>query len=138
MITKLSHAVVYVTDHDVAYDFYVTKLGLEVRTDAKMDNGFRWLTVGSKTQPDLEIVLMLLAEGPAMDAETAGLFRTLLERGAMGCGVLEVDDCRATYNDLVSKGVTFRGEPTEQFYGVEALMVDPFGNWFSMTEHPKG
>jgi len=29
--------------------------GMDVRTDARMENGFRWLTVGPKGQPDLEI-----------------------------------------------------------------------------------
>ncbi|WP_431216604.1 hypothetical protein ACQ86N_19620 [Puia sp. P3] len=40
---------------DKAYDFYVNKLGFKVNTDAKMDNGFRWLTVSPPQQPDLEI-----------------------------------------------------------------------------------
>jgi hypothetical protein len=34
------------------------ELGFEVRTDATMDNGFRWVTVSPKAQPDLEIALM--------------------------------------------------------------------------------
>jgi len=44
MVTKLSHTSIYVNDQDKAYDFYVNKLGFKVNTDAKMDNGFRWLT----------------------------------------------------------------------------------------------
>jgi hypothetical protein len=43
---------------DAAEDFYVNKLGFELKTDATMDNGFRWLTVAPKGQPDLEIVLI--------------------------------------------------------------------------------
>ncbi|HYF64836.1 MAG TPA: VOC family protein, partial [Herpetosiphonaceae bacterium] len=57
MISKLSHATVYVLDQDAAYDFYVNKLGFEVRTDVTIDGGFRWLTVGPKGQRDLELVL---------------------------------------------------------------------------------
>jgi catechol 2,3-dioxygenase-like lactoylglutathione lyase family enzyme len=41
MIQRLSHAAIYVLDQDSAYDFYVNKLGFEVRDDQKMDNGFR-------------------------------------------------------------------------------------------------
>ena len=134
MITKLSHATIYVTDQDVAYDFYVNKLGFEVKTDAKMDNGFRWLTVSPKGQPDIEIVLMLVAPGMAMDDETSELLLKLLEKRAIGVGVLGTDDCKGTYEELKAKGVTFRGEPTEQFYGTEVLMEDPFGNWFSVTQ----
>ncbi|MBL8046875.1 MAG: VOC family protein, partial [Anaerolineales bacterium] len=52
MISKLSHATIYVLDQDKALKFYTEVLGFEVRTDFTMEGGFRWLTVGSKTQPD--------------------------------------------------------------------------------------
>jgi catechol 2,3-dioxygenase-like lactoylglutathione lyase family enzyme len=44
MIQKLSHAAIYVFDQDAARDFYVNKLGFEVRMDATMDNGWFSLT----------------------------------------------------------------------------------------------
>lgn len=134
MITKLSHATIWVTDQDVAYDFYVNKLGFEVRTDATMDGGFRWLTVGPKTQPELELALMLTAPGPMVDQESIDMVKTLLAKGVLSTGVFQVDNCQATYEDLLSKGVEFTYGPKEQFYGIEALLKDPFGNWFSMTE----
>lgn len=134
MITRLSHATIWVLDQDVAYDFYVNKLGFEVRTDQTMEGGFRWLTVGPKTQPDLEIVLMPPTPSPMMDAETAEQVKSLIAKGAMSSGVFTVDDCQATYDDLVAKGVEFKYGPKDQFYGIEALLIDPFGNWFSMTQ----
>jgi catechol 2,3-dioxygenase-like lactoylglutathione lyase family enzyme len=45
MIQRLSHTSIYVFDQDAALDFYVNKLGFEVRMDQIMENGFRWLTV---------------------------------------------------------------------------------------------
>ncbi|QYK52861.1 MAG: VOC family protein [Fimbriimonadaceae bacterium] len=135
MVTKLSHATIWVFDQDVAYDFYVNKLGFDVRTDHTMDNGFRWLTVGPKTQPDLEIVLMPVGPGPALSEEQAQILGDLVKAGCLGAGVFECDDCDSTYADLVAKGVEFKTEPTQQFYGKEAIMKDPFGNWFSMTSH---
>src|SRR5262245_6520237 len=57
MITHLSHATVFVLDYDQALDFYTNKLGFEARADFPMEGGFRWLTVGPKNQPDLELVL---------------------------------------------------------------------------------
>ena len=63
MIQRISHTGIYVLDQDAARDFYVNKLGFEVRDDATMDNGFRWLTVGPKTQPDLNLILMKV-DGP--------------------------------------------------------------------------
>lgn len=131
MITKLSHVSLFVKDQASAYDFYVNKLGFEARTDAKMDNGYWWLTVGPKTQPELEIVLYAIDDGKP---ELTELRRQLLDKGGLGAGVFEVDDIHATYQDLVAKGVQFKGEPEEQFYGIEAIMVDDSGNWFSVTQ----
>jgi catechol 2,3-dioxygenase-like lactoylglutathione lyase family enzyme len=133
MIQRLSHVTIYVLDQDTARDFYVNKLGFEVRTDATMD-GFRWLTVGPKGQPDLEIVLMATT-GPNMDQETSEMLRTLIRKGALGAGVMEAADCRQTYEELKARGVEFTSPPTERFYGIEALFKDDSGNWFSMTEH---
>jgi catechol 2,3-dioxygenase-like lactoylglutathione lyase family enzyme len=134
MITRLSHATIYVLDQDEALKFYRDKLGFEVRADATMDNGFRWLTVGPKTQPDLQIILMALKESPMFSGEKVGQLRKLVESGSVGIGVLEVDDCQKTYDELKAKGVQFMSEPTDRFYGIECLMRDNSGNWFSVTQ----
>ena len=133
MIQKLSHTTVYVLDQDSAKKFYIDVLGFEVRTDARMGD-FRWLTVSPKGQPDIEMVLMPVTAGPMMDAERAKTLRGLVEAGAFGCGVLETDDCQATYEDLKAKGVAFRSPPTPRPYGIEAVMRDDSGNWFSLTQ----
>ena|SRR5436309_10738261 len=134
MIQRMSHAPIFVPDQDTAYDFYVGKLGFEVRTDATMENGFRWLTVGPKGQKDLEIILMLVGSGPKTDPQTADLLRTLIAKGALGAGAFETADCQRTYEELKAKGVEFLSPPKDQFYGVEAVFKDPFGNWFSLTQ----
>jgi len=134
MIKRLSHAGVWVLDQDVALAFYTEKLGFEVRTDARMDNGFRWLTVGPKDDPDFELILG--HPGPPMiDEESAAMVKGLVAKGALGGGVWEADDCRKTYQELSAKGVTFLQEPAERPYGIEAVFRDNSGNWFSLTEH---
>jgi catechol 2,3-dioxygenase-like lactoylglutathione lyase family enzyme len=137
MIQRLSHATVYVLDQDEALAFYRDKLGFEVRTDSTMDNGFRWLTVGPKSQPYMEIVLMKVCVSHLWDAEAVEAFKTLLRKGAFGIGVFDTDDCRATYAELKAKGVEFKSEPQDQFYGVATVGRDNSGNWFSLTEHKK-
>lgn len=137
MITRLSHYTIYVLDQDQAYDFYVNKLGFEVGTDAKMDNGFRWLTVRPKDQKDTEIVLMPVTPGSMFDEQSAAQLRDLIQKGKIGSGVFNTNDCRATYTELKAKGVEFKSEPKEEFYGTEALFKDNSGNWFSLTSHPK-
>jgi catechol 2,3-dioxygenase-like lactoylglutathione lyase family enzyme len=140
MITRISHTTLFVSDQQKAFDFYVIKLGFKVHTDAKMDNGFRWLTITSPEQPDLQIaILNPLEAGMMYDEESRKAFKVLLDKGALGAGVLETPNCKATYEELKSKGVVFKSEPKEQFYGIEAVITDSCGNWFSMTQpKPQG
>jgi catechol 2,3-dioxygenase-like lactoylglutathione lyase family enzyme len=134
MIQRLSHATIFVLDQDSAYDFYVNKLGFDVRENQTMDNGFRWLTVSPKGQPDLEIVLMATTPSPMMDQETTDALRTLIRKGVLGAGAFETADCQKTYDELVARGVEFKGPPQDRFYGIEAILKDDSGNWFSMTQ----
>jgi catechol 2,3-dioxygenase-like lactoylglutathione lyase family enzyme len=130
----MSHAAIFVLDQDVAKDFYVNKLGLQTKTDETMPNGFRWLTVTPKGQPDLEIILMKVAPGPKLAEQDVATISALVKKGAFGAGVFETADCRRTYEELKAKGVEFVSAPKDQFYGVEAVFKDPFGNWFSMSQ----
>ena len=144
MIQKMSHATIYVLDQDQAKDFYVNKLGFEVKVDQSLPSGFRWLTVAPKGQSELEIILMKVGSGGDFvkmkggeagdgkkDAETVA---ALLKKGMFGPGAFNTADCRKTFAELKAKGVEFVSEPKDQFYGVEAVFKDPFGNWFSLTQ----
>jgi catechol 2,3-dioxygenase-like lactoylglutathione lyase family enzyme len=134
MITRLSHATIYVLNQDEALKFYTEKLGFEVRNDVRMGD-FRWLTVGPKSQPELELVLFDVSQhGSTREEAAIGHLRAALEKGALGPGVFNTDDCRATYQELKSKGVEFSSPPTEQPYGIEATFKDNSGNWFSLTQ----
>ncbi|OSZ79817.1 glyoxalase [Chitinophagaceae bacterium IBVUCB2] len=142
MITKFSHTTLFVNDQEKAYDFYVNKLGFKVHTDATMESGYRWLTVNPAQQPDLEVVLMpVLHESmvksdscpEGFDEETRSAFKLLMEKGILGAGVMYTTDCRASFEELKSKGVSIT-EPKEQFYGLECVVKDGCGNWFSMTQ----
>ena len=133
MIQRISHTSVYVLDQERARAFYTEKLGFEIRTDATMGD-FRWLTVGPKGQPDFELVLMELKPSPMMDEDTCKTVRQLVEKGTFGGGVLETADCQKTYEELEARGVEFAQPPTERPYGIEALLKDDSGNWFSMCQ----
>lgn len=67
MSITVSHVFITVHDQDVALAFYRDVLGLEVRTDAPFET-FRWLTLGSPEQPDVEVVL----EIPEMGVRRTG------------------------------------------------------------------
>ena len=107
-----------------------------MRTDQRL-GGFRWLTVGPKGQRDLELVLLPVAPGPMLDEAGAVALGDLVRKGALCVGVLETDDCRATYEELKAKGVVFHSSPQERPYGIEAVMRDDSGNYFSVVQRPR-
>lgn len=137
MIKKMSHTPIFVLDQDSAIDFYVNKLGFELRNDAPMGPDFRWVTVSPPGQPDLEIILMATKPGMAFDEQTASTLNNLVRDGKLGAGVFHVDDIYATYKELTAKGVQFKQPPKEEFYGIEAIMLDDSGNWFSVSQEKK-
>ena len=132
MISRLGHVNVFVLDQDRAKAFYTETLGFELRNDATLD-GFRWLTVGPKDQPDLNILLAYPAP-PMFSPEDAETVRAMVAKGSFGGGVFETADCQQAFEELSAKGVTFLQEPAERPYGVEALFRDDSGNFWSMGQ----
>ena len=57
-----------------------------------------------------------------------------LAKGVTGGLFFSTDDCRATYEELRSRGVEFSEEPTERPYGIDAGFRDPSGNRFRLTQ----
>jgi predicted enzyme related to lactoylglutathione lyase len=126
----------WVHDQDAALDFWTKKVGLEVRQDvtvAEMGN-FRWLTVGAVGQPDTAIVLMAVPGEPVLDKETEGQVRDLMGKGQAGTIFLMTEDCRASYKEMVARGVEFTEEPEERPYGIDAGFRDPSGNSVRLTQ----
>jgi len=134
MIQRLSHASVYVIDQERAADFYVNKLGLEEKMRIPIGEDAFWITVSPKNQPEIEITLMPINKGGMFSPEVAKNLSELVAAGTFGFGVFECEDIYATYEELKGKGVTFSREPTEQFYGIEAMVKDDSGNWFSLVQ----
>lgn len=122
----------YVRNQDEALDFYVGKLGFRVHTDAK-NGDFRWLTVQHPEQPSLQLGLFV-PQTPVLDEATARTMRELVAKGAMPPLVLNVDDCRATYERLRARGVEFTQPPEERYGNVDANFRDPSGNGWKMIQ----
>lgn len=132
MVTNISLINLFCLDQEKTRDFYVENLGFETRTDVSMGDGYRWLTIGHPSQPELEVTLMV--PGPPLTAEAAEFVRGQLDAGQMGGLGLKVDDCKKTYAELSAKGVVFLQEPSDRPYGVEAVMRDNTGNWLVLVE----
>jgi predicted enzyme related to lactoylglutathione lyase len=128
MMQSISCSQIFVLDQEEALRFYVDVLGLEVHTDA--DLGFmRWLTVCVPGHRDRQILLEKPGP-PGHDPATAETVRETVSKGAGGGWLMfTTADARATYDELVAKGVKeFTSEPTPQPYGIDFGLRDPFGN----------
>jgi catechol 2,3-dioxygenase-like lactoylglutathione lyase family enzyme len=137
MIKQVALATIWVLDQDSAKEFFTEKLGLELLDDMTLgEAGMRWLTVGTKNQPELRLTLMVPGT-TAIDAESAEQLKALVAKGVLGGVAFDTHDCHATYRELSAKGVTFIQEPQERPYGIEAIFRDDSGNWYSLTE-PRG
>ncbi len=121
MIKHVSLTTVYVSDQDKALDFYVNKLGFEVRADATMGD-MRWIQVA----PRGAVTTIVLAHGfGGWSEEKVGQFT--------GVG-LEADDLEATYRELSSRGVEFTEKPSQQPWGMQSQFVDQDGNGYVLGQ----
>jgi catechol 2,3-dioxygenase-like lactoylglutathione lyase family enzyme len=135
VLKQVSHVNVWVHDQDEALAFYTRKLGFEVREDVTV-GGYRWLTVGPVSQPNLQFILSLPGP-PALDPDVAEELMRLVARGAVsggGTAIFESDDVRATYDELTARGVEFTQEPMERSYGIDAAFRDPSGNGYRIMQ----
>ena len=132
MLTHVTHTTLYVRDQDEALDFYTRALGMERRQDATMD-GMRWVTVGPREQPELEIGL--LAFGPPLPPEDVEPVRELVAKGSVGALIFATDDCRRDFERVRQSGAEVMQEPIEQRYGVlDCAFRDPSGNMIRLGQ----
>lgn len=115
-----------VEDQDAALAWYTQKLGFEKRRDDSLSvEGFRWLTVGPRAQPELEIVLLPKEHG---DPEQVGKMTMI---------VLRTSSCLRAYEEMKARGVTFQGGVDPMPWGKTANFVDLYGNPFQLLEPAK-
>jgi predicted enzyme related to lactoylglutathione lyase len=132
----VQNAQLWVHDQDEALDFYVGKLGWEVRNDVTMAElgAFRWLTVSPTSQPDFAVVLMAIPGPPVMDAATADQVSSLMAKGFAGTVFLVTDDVNADYKRLSEAGVEFTSAPADMPYGRDCGLRDPSGNQLRLAQ----
>jgi catechol 2,3-dioxygenase-like lactoylglutathione lyase family enzyme len=127
MLNALTISQVYVLDQDRALDFYVGKLGFEIRVDQQF-GPMRFLTVGLPNDP-MRSVLLERPGPPSVSEEIAEQVRDLVTKGAGGGHLFfQTDDAYKTHAELKERGVELPEEPTVQPYGIDFGFRDPFGN----------
>jgi uncharacterized glyoxalase superfamily protein PhnB len=129
MIARIHSNAVVVSDQDAALRFYTEVLGWEKRTEFRMDENYRFLTV-APPGADCELAL----EPAGTHGITAGISNIFpasdFSPAATGIS-LAVTDIQATYQSLVEKGVKFAGPLQDMPWGDKATwMFDPDGNAF--------
>lgn len=134
MDLKVSHCFIAVHDHEQALAFYRDALGLEVRNDVGFE-GFRWVTLASPTQPDLEIVLEPASADPATSAADKKALEELLAKGMLRGVAFSSDDVDATYEKVRKSGAEVLQEPMDQAYGMrDCAFRDPSGNLIRVNQ----
>jgi catechol 2,3-dioxygenase-like lactoylglutathione lyase family enzyme len=128
MDIRLSHTFLAVDDPDKAVEFYRDVLGLEVRNEVSYGK-MRWVTIGSPSQPEVDIVLEPPAANPNMSSEDRGAVADLMAKGVYGRIVFWTDSADATFERLQAAGADVVQEPIDQPYGVrDCAFRDPAGN----------
>ena len=128
MDIKLAQCFIAVDDHDKALAFYRDVLGLEVRSDVEYE-GMRWVTVGSPSQPGVEIVLEPPLADPNAPAADRDAMAAMLAKGHLRGVNFQTEDCDATFERIRAAGGEVLQEPIDQPYGVrDCAFRDPAGN----------
>jgi catechol 2,3-dioxygenase-like lactoylglutathione lyase family enzyme len=135
MTISLQYCHVTVNDLDRSLAFYRDALGLEVRNDVA-SGGFRWVTLGSPSQLDLEIVLSEPHAGrPQADGDA---LQELLTKGVLPMTVFRTDDLGATFERVRAFGAEVLQEPIDQPWGPrDCAFRDPSGNMVRISQAPK-
>jgi predicted enzyme related to lactoylglutathione lyase len=128
MDINLAQCFIPVDDHDRALAFYRDVLGFEVRNDVAYE-GMRWVTVGSPSQPSVDIVLEPPIADPNASAADKQAAAELLAKGLLRGAIFTTDDVDATFERIRSAGGEVLQEPMDMPYGVrDCAFRDPSGN----------
>jgi catechol 2,3-dioxygenase-like lactoylglutathione lyase family enzyme len=133
MTLTLSTCFVIVHDPGLALAFYRDTLGLELRNDVARGD-FRWITVGTDSQPEVGIVLTNYLNGSPADSDAVA---RLVAKGALNGVNFNTDDLEGTFGQLRAAGAEIVQEPTDQPWGTRDFAVrDPSGNLVRIDQPP--
>jgi catechol 2,3-dioxygenase-like lactoylglutathione lyase family enzyme len=133
MSVSISAVHVLVDDPDAALAFYRDTLGLTVQTEVEND-GFRWITLATDSQPEIQIVLSEPHAGRSQ--EDGDTIAALLAKGELRPLHFRSDDLDATFEKVAgAPGTEVVQEPIEQPWGVrDGAVRDPAGNFLRIEQ----
>lgn len=127
MFVGVGSVSVFVEDQDRAKDFYVNKLGFELRTDSPLAPGEtrRWVAVAPKGAAT-EIILYKAGDDWVHYKQVVGKSQAI---------TLNVKNINALYDELSKKGVQMT-KPATEFWGTFSTLNDSEGNSLIVVEVP--
>lgn len=133
MTVSLSAVHILVDDPDAALAFYRDTLGLTVRSEVSND-GFRWITLVTDSQPEIQIVLSQPHAGRSR--EDGDAIAALLAKGELRPVHFRSDDLDATFDKIATTpGAEVLQEPASQPWGArDAAVRDPAGNFLRIEQ----
>ena len=123
MIEKIATAAIYVTDQEVAIQFWGEQVRFEIRRDLSMGAEARWLEMAP---PGADSCIVIYPK--SMMEDWAERKPSL---------VFECDDIDGTHKSMAERGVEFSQEPKDMPWGKFAIFLDPEGNWYGLREKVK-
>ena len=126
MSQRLSLTALLVRDYDEAIDFYVRKLGFDLREDTDQGGGKRWVVVGPAAG-GAGLLLAKPTDGKGVGDQAAG--RVFL--------FLQTDDFDADHARMSAAGIRFLEAPRREAYGAVAVFEDLYGNRWDLIEPAK-
>jgi catechol 2,3-dioxygenase-like lactoylglutathione lyase family enzyme len=126
MSQRLSLTALLVRDYAEAIDFYVRRVGFELREDTDQGGGKRWVVVGP-SGGGAGLLLARPTNGKGVGEQAAG--RVFL--------FLETDDFERDHGRMQDAGVRFLEKPRREAYGQVAVFEDLYGNRWDLIEPAK-
>lgn len=118
MLKGIKFASIPVRDQDRALEFYTTKLGFRVITDAPIGDQ-RWIEIGLPRAG----TKLVLWTGPGQEGMIGGFMNV----------TFMADDVEATARELAERGVEFVQAPKKADWGTSAIFKDVDGNQFVIS-----
>ncbi|MBE7212918.1 MAG: VOC family protein [Gluconacetobacter diazotrophicus] len=126
MSRKLALTTLLVEDYDDAIAFFVGGLGFELRHDAPLPAGKRWVVVAP---PGGGCGLLLARASGERQRRAVGD-----QSGGRVFLFLETDDLARDHATYAERGVRFLEEPRREPYGTVAVFLDLYGNRWDLIQ----
>jgi predicted enzyme related to lactoylglutathione lyase len=133
MDVKIQDCFLLVDDHEKAIQFYRDALGFEVRNDVSA-YGMRWVTMGTPSQPEINIVLEPPAADPGISPEDRETISDLLAKGLLRGLNFSSPNVDETFDRIQATGAEVVQEPMDQGYGRDCAFRDPAGNMIRIIQ----